>query len=296
MPVGIKSFRSQTAKIVRESNNGGDMHSERRSPFACGSLHSGKKIFKFGTATPIVDSNLFEAKFLEHVVAPPTSCVDIDADKQKKILLKVKSVKKSIAKLFQPTSTTTDHLSLSFPPVLQNAKPSVVYCKNVADGHIGDLASTFRGIDGSSSSSASWFSMETESQLDISHLTFDLGELPTIHEEDGNTREVVEVTNARQEELASYSGITVYLTVDTLFEHSTQEESGLVSSEPRRSPAETSLATSVNREDNFHSLPDASRRLRKVPSYEDLRVSRSKHSDSSFADHVIPELAGYPTS
>lgn len=119
-------FKSRTAKTFDKSKIGRDVHVGERFPSADFSPCSGKKIFKFGTTTTVVDDNLSNPKPLEHVVCRtiPTSCshltlvlqkavnsssllnvcADIHVEKQKKIISKVKSAKNNITKLFKPNS------------------------------------------------------------------------------------------------------------------------------------------------------------------------------------------------
>lgn len=163
----VNPFKAQTAKTFDKSKFGPDVHAGEYFPSADVNFCSGKKIFKFGTTTTIVDvdDNLSKAKPLEHVVSRTIpadywhlilvlqklvqsssfldACADIQAEKRKKILSKVKSAKNKITKLFKPTSrgsatvpcidpfvipcakncNTTDHpSSQSLPPILQRVK------------------------------------------------------------------------------------------------------------------------------------------------------------------------------
>ena len=114
-------FKSQAAKTFDKRKIGRDVRAGEC--FANVNVNSGKKIFKFGTVTTIVDDSLSKPKPLEHVVsrtAPTTYWhltlvlqrvvqssslfdADVRAGKRKKILSKVKSAKDNIAKSFKPT-------------------------------------------------------------------------------------------------------------------------------------------------------------------------------------------------
>ncbi|KAH0833197.1 hypothetical protein J3R83DRAFT_12228 [Lanmaoa asiatica] len=323
----VNPFKSQTAKTFDKSKIGRDMHVGDCFPSADVNLYSGKKFFKFGTTTTVMDGDLPKLKSLEHAKVVQSSslfnaCTGIHAEKQKKILSKVKSAKKNITKLFKTTgrvaaavpcidpfaipsvehNTTDDHspsLSLS---ILQYAKPKAcmvttyesappqhtdleaipsptAYGENVVDERI-ELTSAFCSVvEGASPSLTGQLLGTPASHLDTFPSTFSLNELHTIEEEGGST-EVVGVVNS-EKELAisgsyiswsnSDSEVTVYLSSDTLSDHTTAHGVDLVSSEASASPLDTSFATSVDAEDSHQFSSGVLRGLRRVPNYEDLR-------------------------
>ncbi|KAG8213126.1 hypothetical protein J3R82DRAFT_11528 [Butyriboletus roseoflavus] len=360
----VNPFKSQTASTFDKNKIDQDVHGGECLPSVGLSLHSGKKIFKFGTTVTVVDDNLSKPKSLEHAVSRTIPlnwlhltrvlqkavrssffnvCADIHVEKQRRILSKVKSVKSNITKLLKPTgrasaavpcidplaipsvehSTTNGHSSsLS---ILQHPKPKarvvtaykftppqhtileaiaspVAYGGNVADEPIKDLSATFCGlVEASSPSPTGQLFTTPESQLDTFPSTFALSELQTIEEEDGSTEFVVRAVNSEQKEVAisgaytsrsnSDSAVTVYLSSDTLSDHTTAHGVGLVSSEISTSPGDTSFATSVDADDSHQFLPGAHRGLRRVPSYEDLRVSCFK--SSNLPNHTFADLVNH---
>ena len=105
-------FKSQGAKTFDKRKIGRDVHAGEC--FANVNINSGKKIFKFGTITTVVDDSLSKLKPLERVVSrtAPTTYWHLTLVLQrvvqssslfKKILSKVKSAKDNIAKSFKPT-------------------------------------------------------------------------------------------------------------------------------------------------------------------------------------------------
>lgn len=204
-------------------------------------------------------------------------------------------------------NTTSDHSSsLSSLSILQHVNPKarvvtasksppqhtsleaavspVSYGGNIVDKRIEDLSATFCDLVEASSPSSTGQLLETpESQPDTFPSMFSLGELHTIEEEDESTEFVVGAVNIEQRSWSiSDSAVTVYLSSDTLSDHTTTHRAGLVSSEINTSPVDTSFATSVDANDSHQLLPGAHRGLRRVSSYEDLRVSYFKSSRSLF--------------
>ena len=166
---------------------------------------------------------------------------------------------------------------------------SPVAYENAVIEHFEDLASTVCSlVEAPSPSPTAQPFAKPESQLERLPFTIFLSGLHAIEEEARSTGVVVGVTNTEQEELAtssSYSprldgdsGSTVYISSDSFSDYSTAHGVSLVSSETNASPIDTSLATSVDAEDSRQLFPDALRRLRRVPSYEDLRASCFKFS------------------
>ena len=209
-------------------------------------------------------------------------------------------------------STTNDHSSCPTPFIVQHVEPKarvvtaygsvphqhtsleviaapITYGENVVDEHIEDLASTFCSpVDTSSPSPTAQLLTTPESRLDRFPSPSFLGGLHAIEEEDRNAGVVVGVMNTVQKELDtsglyiprlnSDSEVTVYLSSDTLSDHSTPRGVGLVDSENNTPPVDTSYATSVDAEDSHQVSPGGLRGLRRVPNYQDLRVGCFKPS------------------
>lgn len=208
-------------------------------------------------------------------------------------------------------TTNDDSFSLSPPSILQHVKPEapvatacesapnsevisfpIAYGENEVDEHIEDSAAFCSLAKAPSPSSAGQLFATPESPLSTLPSTFFLGELHAIEAEDGSAEAVVGLMNTRQKELAasgSYisrssgdSKVISSFTSDTLSDYTTTHGVGLVSSETSTSPVDTSFATSVDAEDGHQFLPGVLRGLRRVLSYEDLRVSCFKSDGSHF--------------
>ncbi|KAF8558144.1 hypothetical protein OG21DRAFT_1290403 [Imleria badia] len=112
-------FKSQTSKTFAKSKIGRDLHAGERFPSADVNVYSGKKIFKFGTATTVVDDDLSKPKPLEHVKVAQSSGLfdaDIHVEKRKKILSKIKLAKDNFAKLFKPTGRVSSEAVACIDP------------------------------------------------------------------------------------------------------------------------------------------------------------------------------------
>ncbi|KAI9570596.1 hypothetical protein HD554DRAFT_2037432 [Boletus coccyginus] len=189
-----------------------------------------------------------------------------------------------IAQHAEPTACVVTTYE-SIPPrntSLEIIASPIVFGENAVDEHVEGLASTFCSLVRTSfPPPAAQLFTTREFQLARIPSALFLGGLHTIEEEDGNTQVVVGVTSAQQKELAtsdshishsdSDSEVTVYLSSDTLSDHSTPHGAGSVCQETSSSPVDTSFATSVDAEDSHQLAPGALRGLHRVPSYEDLR-------------------------
>ena len=155
----VNPFKSQTTKAFDKSKIGRDVHAGECFPSADVDLYSGKKPFKFGTTTTVVDDNLSTPKPLDRVVSGtiPASyqhstlvlqkavqssslfnvCADIHVEKQKKILSKVKSAKDNISKLFKPSGRVSE----AVPCIDSVAIPSIEH--NTASEHSSSLIPPF---------------------------------------------------------------------------------------------------------------------------------------------------------
>ncbi|KAG6373350.1 hypothetical protein JVT61DRAFT_6495 [Boletus reticuloceps] len=298
----VNPFKSRTTKTFDKNKISRGMRTGERFSSADVNLNSGKVIFEFGTTTTFMD-HLSKPKPLEHVEAVQSSFLgmhaDIQVEKQKRIISKVKVAKNNIAKLFKPAGrvseavtcidystipgvghSTPDHHSstLTSQSILLHAEPNVrmvpayasleavaspiAYVEGVK-GHIEDLTST---VCSPSSQAVQPFT-KLEFQLEGLPAAFFLTGLHTIEEEDGNTEVDVKVESLEQGELA----------ISGSFISQSDSDSGFTI-------YFSSFATSVDAstpEDNHQSLFGVLRRLRRVPKYEDLRNSQIVANRSS---------------
>jgi hypothetical protein len=142
----VNPFKSQTTKTFDKSKISRDVRAGECFASADVNLYPGKRLFKFGTTTTVVDDNLSKPMSLERMVSRTIPAnyqhltlvlqkavqssslfnvrADIHVEKQKKIFSKVKSAKDSISKLFKPTGRISEALpcidSFSIPSVEHN--------------------------------------------------------------------------------------------------------------------------------------------------------------------------------